>query len=85
MRHKYHRNGNTRKPLFPFLHKPAGQSTVVLLVVFIVYLIAVTGGQSGNDSVREVSVDEAYQKYQSGTVVLDVSCPQNNGTSIMQR
>jgi rhodanese-related sulfurtransferase len=75
MRYKYQRNAKTRKPLFPFLRKPAGQLTVVLLVVFIIYLIAVTAGGSGNGSAREVTVDEAYLKYQSGTFVLDVSWP----------
>jgi len=73
MRHKYHKNINTRKPLFPFLRKPAGQLAVVLLVVFVIYLIAVTARQGGSSPVREVSVDDAYQKYQSGTFVLDVS------------
>ena len=63
---------SVRKPLFPFLRKPAGQLTVVLLVVFIVYLIAAAGGKIGAGS-REVSVDDAFQKYQSGIFVLDVS------------
>ena len=66
---------NTRKPLFPFLRKPAGQLAVVLLVAFIVYLIAAAGGQGGNGSAREISVDQAFQLYQSGTFVLDVSWP----------
>jgi rhodanese-related sulfurtransferase len=66
------RSMNTRKPLFPFLRKPAGQLAVVLLVAFIVYLIATAGGGSGNNS---VSVDQAYLMYQSGTFVLDVSWP----------
>ena len=63
---------SARKPLFPFLRKPAGQLTVVLLVIFIVYLIAVAGGKIGDGS-REVSVDDAFKKYQSGIFVLDVS------------
>ena len=65
---------SARKSLFPFLRKPAGQLTVVLLVIFIVYLIAVAGGKIGAGS-REVSVDGAFQKYQSGIFVLDVSWP----------
>lgn len=72
---KYRRNGrhtSTRKPLFPFLRKPAGQLAVVLLVAFIVYLIAAAGGGSSRSS-NEVSVDEAYQMVQSGNFVLDVS------------
>ena len=77
MRHpRTSRNTNTRKPLFPFLRKPAGQLAVVLFVVFIIYLIAAAGGQkSGNNSAREVSVDQAYQMVQNGTFVLDVSWP----------
>lgn len=75
MGHKYQRNSITRKPLFPFLRKPAGQLAVVLLVAFIIYLIAAAGGQSGNGSGAEVSVDEALMKYQNGTFVLDVSWP----------
>ncbi len=75
MRYKYNRKTNTRKPLFPFLRKPAGQLAVVLLVAFIIYLIALGGGQSGNGSVHEISVDEAYMKYQDGIYVLDVSWP----------
>jgi rhodanese-related sulfurtransferase len=73
--HKSHRNTNTRKPLFPFLRKPAGQLAVVLFVAFIIYLIAAAGGKAGNSSAREISLDEAYQKYQNGAFVLDVSWP----------
>lgn len=69
------RNINARKPLFPFLRKPAGQLAVVLLVAFIVYLIAAAGAQNGNSSAREVSVDDAYQMVQTGAFVLDVSWP----------
>ncbi len=63
-----------RRPLFPFLRKPAGQLAVVLLVAFIVYLIAVAGAGS-KKLASEVSVDEAFQMYQSGVFVLDVSWP----------
>jgi rhodanese-related sulfurtransferase len=65
---------NARKPLFPFLRKPAGQLTVVLLVALIVFLIAVSAGKGGNNS-REVSVDDAYKLFQNGVFVLDVSWP----------
>lgn len=66
---------NERRPLFPFLRKPAGQLAVVLFVAFIVYLIASAAGSIGTNSNREVSVDEAHQMYQSGVFVLDVSWP----------
>jgi rhodanese-related sulfurtransferase len=69
------RNINTRRPLFPFLYKPAGQLAVVLLIAFIVYLIASAAGKNGTNARGEVSLDEAYQMYQSGTFVLDVSWP----------
>ncbi|HET7144657.1 MAG TPA: rhodanese-like domain-containing protein [Anaerolineales bacterium] len=74
-RRRINRNTSTRRPLFPFLYKPAGQLAVVLFVAFIIYLIASAGGKSDTDPAREVSVDEAYQLYQSGAFVLDVSWP----------
>ena len=72
---KLNKMPGTRKALFPFLRKPAGQLTVVLLVALVVFLIAISAGQGGGNSAREVSVDEAYKMYQSGTFVLDVSWP----------
>jgi len=63
-----------RRPLFPFLRKPAGQLAVVLLVALIVYLIAVSGVGS-NKLASEVNVDEAFLMYQDGAYVLDVSWP----------
>ncbi len=69
------KNANPRRPLFPFLRKPAGQLAVVLFVAFIVYLIASAGGTYGTNSTREISVDDAYQKYQTGIFILDVSWP----------
>lgn len=57
-----------------FLRKPAGQVTVVAVVALIVYLIAASagGGASTSTAANAISVDEAYQKYQAGTFVLDV-------------
>jgi rhodanese-related sulfurtransferase len=69
------KSNRTRKGLFPFLRKPAGQLSIVLLVMFIIYLIASNGTKSGNNTTHEVSVDEAYQMVQSGVFVLDVSWP----------
>ena len=66
------RSTNPRAPLFPFLRKPGGQLAVVLLVAFIVYMIALAGGQNNR---KEVSVDNALVLYQKGTFVLDVSWP----------
>jgi rhodanese-related sulfurtransferase len=79
---KYHRRTRklnkmpvSRRPLFPFLRKPAGQLTVVLIVALIVFLIAISAGKGGLGSTREVSVDDAYKMFQNGTYVLDVSWP----------
>jgi len=56
-----------------FLRKPAGQLTVVALVALVVYLIATSaGGGVATAAATEVSVDQAYEKYQAGTFLLDV-------------
>lgn len=56
-----------------FLRKPLGQITVVAIVALVVYLIAVnTGGAVSSALPREIGVDQAYEKYQAGTFVLDV-------------
>ena len=60
----------SRGGLGSFLRKPAGQITVVAIVAFIIFLIASAGGGSG--SAATISADEAYQKYASGTFLLDV-------------
>jgi len=70
MSRRRQRNIYSNRSLFPFLRKPAGQLTVVVLVAFIVYLIAFNGNQKPKS---DVSVDEALQMYQNGTFVLDVS------------
>ncbi|MCC7117421.1 MAG: rhodanese-like domain-containing protein [Anaerolineales bacterium] len=62
-----------RQPLFPFLRKPAGQLAVILLVALAVYLIA--SGGIRKKLPATVGVDEAYQLYQNGAFVLDVSWP----------
>ena len=56
-----------------FLRKPAGQLSILAVVALVIYLIAtgLTGG-AASGLAREISVDEAYQKYQAGTFVLDV-------------
>lgn len=55
-----------------FLRKPAGQLTAVAIVALIVYLIAASTGGSASTAASEISVDQAYEKYQAGTFLLDV-------------
>ncbi|MBI2331762.1 MAG: rhodanese-like domain-containing protein [Chloroflexi bacterium] len=56
-----------------FLRKPAGQVTAIAIVALIVYLIAASAGGGASSAVAtEISVDQAYEKYQAGTFVLDV-------------
>jgi rhodanese-related sulfurtransferase len=57
--------------LFPILRKPAMQLAIVVFIGFIIYMIALAGG-NGGATPREVNVDEAYQLYQSGALMLDV-------------
>jgi rhodanese-related sulfurtransferase len=66
---------NTRSGLSTFLRKPAVQGAIVLFVAFIIYLIATAGGSdttAAGTLAREVSVDKAYEMYQSGVFVVDV-------------
>jgi len=72
MYRRRNRNPGSRAVLFPVLRKPAMQLAIVAFIAFIVYLIALSGGEKAQDLPREVSVDVAYQKYQSGTFMLDV-------------
>ena len=58
-----------------FLRQPAGQITVVAVIALIIYLIASASGGTATTSstANEVTVDEAYEMYQSGEYfVLDV-------------
>ncbi len=57
--------------LFPILRKPAMQLAIVIFIGFIIYLIALAGGERASQA-REVGVDEAYQLYQGGALILDV-------------
>ena len=72
MSRRKNRNINTRSGLSAFLRKPAVQLAMLAFVAFVIYLIASAGGSGNNGLAREVSVDDAYQMYQSGAFVLDV-------------
>jgi len=47
------------------------QLAIVIFIGFIIYLIALAG-KDVKSQARQVSVDQAYQLYQSGDLVLDV-------------
>lgn len=67
-------NQNQRNSLAAYLRMPAVQLGIVAVAAVIVYLIATTSGGGGGavTLASEISVDEAYQKYQAGTFLLDV-------------
>jgi len=75
MSRRKNRNSNSRSTPFAFLRKPAAQLAIVILVAFLVYLIAAAGG---NDKklASEVNVDQAYQMYQSGALIIDLRTQQ---------
>jgi rhodanese-related sulfurtransferase len=52
------------------------QLAIVAFIAFIVYLIALSGGKKADSLPHEVSVDDAYQMYQSGVFMLDVRTQQ---------
>ena len=65
------RNRSDYRPRSVFM-RPGVQITVLLVVALIVFIILQSGGSGGNSLPRDISVDEAYGKYQSGAFVLDV-------------
>jgi rhodanese-related sulfurtransferase len=71
---KKKKNTQSRSGFSAYLKKPAVQFGLLALVALVVYLIASAagGGTSASGMAAEISVDEAYQMYQSGTFVLDV-------------
>ena len=56
--------------------RPAAQIALLAVVAVVIYLIlqagSGTGGNTPTSLPREISVSEAYSKYQNGTFVLDV-------------
>lgn len=68
---------NTRSGLSAYLRRPTVQFGILAVVALIIYLIASsTGGTAAATTASEISVEEAYQKYQAGTFVLDVRTPE---------
>ena len=53
--------------------RPLVQIGILLLVALVIYLILQSGGGNSPASLpKEISVEEAYSKYQEGVFVLDV-------------
>lgn len=71
-KNKRRNNLSTRSGLSAYLRRPAVQVGMLAIAALIVYLIASSGGSDRNTLAREISVDEAFQKYEAGTFVLDV-------------
>ena len=69
-RRRPRRNNTERRPRSALM-RPGVQITILLVVALIIFIILQSGG-TGNSLPREISVDEAYGKYQNGTFVLDV-------------
>ena len=72
MSRKHRRSSSpTRGDSGSFLRRPSVQIMMLVIVVIVIYLIAVGGGAS-TSLPREISAEQAYQKYQAGAFVLDV-------------
>ncbi len=69
----------SRNSFNSFMRKPLVQLGAVLLIALIVFLIAsLSGGGSSQASgiPSEISVEQAYEKYQNGVFLLDVREPE---------
>ena len=61
----------SRAGIGSFLRRPTVQIMILVIMVILIYLIAV-GGEGSASLPRELSAEQAYQKYQAGAFVLDV-------------
>ena len=65
----------SRNSFSKFMRNPlVGLGAIVLLFVIVSLIASLSGGNSGNLP-AEISVQEAYQKYQQGVFLLDVRRP----------
>lgn len=65
----------SRNSFSKFMRNPlVGLGAIVLLFVIVFLIASLNGGSSGNLP-AEISVQEAYQKYQQGVFLLDVRRP----------
>lgn len=79
-RYRRSRSDEYRSPgraLTSAFRRPATQIALLAVVALVIYLILQAGGGTGNNAPTsvlpaEISVSEAFTKYQNGTFVLDV-------------
>jgi len=78
---RYHRRrrenySNPARGLTAAFRRPSTQIGLLIIVGLVIYLILQAGGRTGNSApaslANEISVGEAYTKYQNGAFVLDV-------------
>lgn len=78
-RYRRNRRDNYNRPnrgITAMFRRPGTQIALLAVVALVIYLILQAGGGTGNSTSaslpNEISVSEAYGKYQSGVFVLDV-------------
>lgn len=79
-RYRRHRRDNSDRPrrlnLTSAFRRPGAQIAVLLVVALVIYLILQMSGRSTNAAAtslpKEISVSEAYSKYQQGAFFIDV-------------
>ncbi len=81
-RYHHHRSSNYNDPtrrLRSTLRRPSTQIGILLVVALIIFLILQSANQKNNKPnslPAEISVSEAYTKYQNGAFFLDVRTPE---------
>lgn len=77
-RYRRHRSDDDHRPargLTSAFRRPAAQIAVLAVVALVIYLILQMGGTANKPATglpKEISVAEAFTKYQNGTFLLDV-------------
>jgi hypothetical protein len=64
-------SSHSRGGIGSFLRRPLVQIMMLVILAIVIYLIAIGGGGSPSQP-REISAEQAYQKYQAGAFLLDV-------------
>jgi rhodanese-related sulfurtransferase len=82
---RYHRHrrddyNNYGRGITSLFRRPSTQIIVLAVVALVIYLLLQAGGNRNNHAAAslpgEISVSEAFNKYQSGAFVLDVRTPE---------